>query len=104
MANAYTNSYRNRYLIISTKSQLNEIDQLIMHKYENVLENVITKKFRLEILSYISIHYHFQERSISVVSKYSLDRVLTREFLHFDTRTRLYSSSFHKTSKEWGEF
>ena len=40
----------------------------------------------------------------SVVSKYTLDRVLTREFLHFDTRTRSYSSSFHKTSNEWGEF
>ena len=40
----------------------------------------------------------------SVVSKYSLDRVLTREFLHFDTRTRSYSSSFHKTSNGWGEF
>ena len=42
--------------------------------------------------------------STSVVSKYSLDRVLTRKFLHFDTRTRSYSSSLHKTSNGWGEF
>ena len=40
----------------------------------------------------------------SVVSKYSLNRVLTHEFLHFDTRTRSYSSSLRKTSNGWGEF
>ena len=42
--------------------------------------------------------------STSVVNKYSLNRVLTRECLHFGTRTRSYSSSLHKTSNEWGEF
>ena len=40
----------------------------------------------------------------SVVSKYSLDRVLTCEFHHFDTHTHSYLSSFHKTSNEWVEF
>ena len=30
--------------------------------------------------------------STSVVSKYSLNQVLTREFLHFDTRTQVAST------------
>ena len=40
----------------------------------------------------------------SVVSKYSLLKVLTRKFLNFDIRLDSYLSDFHKMSIKWGEF
>ena len=65
--------------------------------------NCQTKKIWLHSLKFCLQCIAWSKHYI-VVSKYSLDRVLNHEFLHFDTRTRSYSSSFHKTSNEWGEF
>ena len=79
--------------------------ELFLTTITKPLEVIVNK---LSICLFLPLCFHAlkgkQLEPTSVVSKYSHDRILTREFLHFDTRTCSYSSSFHKTSNEWGEF